>query len=119
MTSASDSAVLPWIAAADPGELALAYYLSPGTQGDPDSVRGPWFPAATRVTGADSLAPTLQHFVGNQTAKEGPICTQGSACSADRELGDYLGVHIAADGRIHVAWSDQERNAHWMLVEPT
>lgn len=114
VTGPEESAVLPWIADAGAGSLAVAYYVAE-TSADSDAAAGPWRAAVTLVEEAASLAPAMLRFTANATAKQGPVCTQGSACGGDRELGDYLGVDVA-DGFVHVVWTDQERRAHWMAV---
>jgi hypothetical protein len=37
-------------------------------------------------------------------AKNGPVCTAGTGCNADRELGDFQSVTIDGAGRANVAY---------------
>ncbi len=113
LSASTDAVVMPWAAGGEGGVLAVAYYISPGTPGNPNSVQGRWHAAVTLVEGASSSRPAMSSLVLEPVAKTGPVCTRGSGCAGDRELGDLLGVAIASNRDIHLAWSDAQRVTHW------
>ncbi len=103
--------VFPWIAANEPGRIAIAWYGSDDV-GHPHSLTS----SAWQVRFAQSIDvlsgnPTFARVKATPTVHTGSICIAGISCdppsgNVDRDLGDYLQVTIAPDGMAHVAYTD-------------
>lgn len=98
---------LPWVAARGAGQVAVGWYGS----GDADATGDPveaaadaaWFAyAAERAS--DGAAWTVTR-VSDDPVKTGPVCPRGAACTADRELLDYVSLDYDLDGRLHFAFA--------------
>ena len=101
--------VYPWITAGAPGKVDVAWYsAAPSYTGDPNKA-----PAGTQwnVAFAQSVNATsgAAAFTAPETAatgiKSGAICTQGTNCSADRELGDFMSIGHDAAGNALIAFA--------------
>ena len=101
--------VYPWITADAPGKVDIAWYsAAPTYTGDPNSAPAgtQWNVDFAQSVNATSSAPT---FTAPETAatniKSGAICTQGTGCSADRELGDFMSIAHDGAGNALVAFA--------------
>jgi hypothetical protein len=87
--------VYPWITADAPGKVDIGWYGSPTYNGDPNSA-----PSGTNwqvdfAQNTDALASPSSFSApeaATGTIKTGQICTQGTNCSANRELGDFMSI---------------------------
>jgi hypothetical protein len=108
--------VYPWITADGPGKVDIAWYsAAPSYAGDPNTA-----PAGTQwnVAFAQSVNATASTatFSAPATAvtgiKSGAICTQGTNCSADRELGDFMSIAHDAAGNALIAFATVPSSGH-------
>jgi hypothetical protein len=97
------ASVYPWIAAKG-STIGISLYHS-STAGTPDGVpsTAEWFETYMQSTdgGTTFSAPVS---VDTLAAKTGPICTEGTNCSANRELGDFQSVALDNQGNPDLAW---------------
>jgi hypothetical protein len=74
--------------------------------GTPDTVPAgtQWFESYLESTdgGASFSAPET---VDPTPAKTGPVCTEGTGCSADRDLGDFQAVALDPQDRANATWT--------------
>jgi hypothetical protein len=97
------ASVYPWIAAQG-SKVAISLYHT-ATAGTPDNVpaSAEWFETYTESTdgGTTFSAPVS---ADPTVAKTGPICTEGTGCSANRELGDFQSITLDNQGGADMAW---------------
>jgi hypothetical protein len=95
--------VYPWIAAQG-SKIAISLYHT-STPGTPDTVPGTaqWFETYLQSTdgGTTFSAP---ESVDTTAAKSGPVCTEGTNCSANRELGDFQSLALDNQGNADLVW---------------
>jgi hypothetical protein len=96
--------VYPWVDAKG-SKVAVSLYHA-ATNGAPDSIASgaAWFETYLESTdgGTTFSAPT----VADPTAvKTGPICTQGTGCSGNRELLDFQSAAIDGAGKADLAYT--------------
>ena len=98
------SSVYPWVAAQG-SRVAVSLYHS-STAGAPSSVpeSAQWLETYLESTdgGATFTAPET---VDPTVVKSGPICTEGTGCSGDRELLDFQSDTIDNQGKANLAWT--------------
>jgi hypothetical protein len=100
------NAVLPWIAAAEPGHVSIAWYQT-AASGSPDELQGEWYVHLAESTTALDAAPVFaEQVVSLQPVQYGPLCLTGSRCNSARNLLDFLMVDIDHQGVSHVAYTD-------------
>jgi hypothetical protein len=94
--------VYPWITVGAPGDVDVAWYsAAPSYSGDPNNApRGTAWNVdfAQSLTGLASTPSFSAPVAATGTVKTGAICTHGTGCSADRELGDFMGIAHDASG---------------------
>ncbi len=94
--------VYPWITADAPGKVDIGWYSAQrsGYTGDPNAAPAGTVWDVDFAQSVNALASTATFGAPSQAAtaaKTGAICTQGTGCSADRELGDFMSItHDAA-----------------------
>jgi hypothetical protein len=97
------ASVYPWIAAQG-SKIAVSLYHA-STPGTPDTVPGTaqWFETYLQSTdgGTTFSAP---ESVDATVAKSGPVCTEGTNCSANRELGDFQSLALDNHGNADLVW---------------
>ncbi|HWW91188.1 MAG TPA: sialidase family protein [Solirubrobacteraceae bacterium] len=97
------ASVYPWIAAQG-SKIAISLYHT-STPGTPDTAPGTaqWFEAYLQSTdgGTTFSAP---ESVDTTVAKSGPVCTEGTNCSANRELGDFQSLALDNQGNADLVW---------------
>ncbi len=98
------TSVYPWITARG-SKVAVSLYHAddPGTPGSvPESAT--WFETYLDSTdgGATFSAPQT---VDPEPVKTGPICTEGTGCSGDRELLDFQSLTLDGAGRANLVWT--------------
>jgi hypothetical protein len=104
-TLVSDGAsVYPWVAAQG-SKIAISLYhtTASGTSGDvPESAQ--WFESYLESTDGGSTFSALE-TVDPTVVKSGPICTEGTGCSGDRELLDFQSDTIDNAGKSNLVWT--------------
>jgi hypothetical protein len=97
------ASVYPWIAATG-SKVAISLYHT-STAGTPDNVpaTAQWFETYLESTdgGTTFSAPVS---ADPAVAKTGLICTEGTGCSANRELGDFQSITLDNQGNADMAW---------------
>lgn len=102
----SGNAVLPWIAAREPGHISVAWYQTKAP-GSPDDLQGEWYIHMAESTNALDAAPAFaEQVVWSQPVQYGPLCLTGSRCQGQRNLLDFLMVDIDHHGVSHIAYND-------------
>ena len=88
--------LFPWVTADAPGKVDIGWYsAAPTYGGDPNAAPAgtQWNVDFAQSVDATASAPT---FSAPEAAvpgiKSGAICTQGTGCSADRELLDFMSI---------------------------
>jgi hypothetical protein len=97
------ASVYPWIAAQG-SKVAISLYHT-ATAGTPDKVPAgaEWFETYLESTDGGSTFSTPVSADAT-VAKTGPICTEGTGCSANRELGDFQSITLDNQGGADMAW---------------
>jgi hypothetical protein len=104
MIVTTGTSAFPWIDARGSKVAVSVFWTS--ASGTPDSVpeSAQWF--ETYLESADGGATFGALTSADPTAvKTGPICTDGTKCSSDRELGDFQSVAIDGLGRSNLTWT--------------
>lgn len=102
--------VYPWITAGSPGHVDIAWYsaAASGWIGDPNvgaKHNALWDVDFSQSLNALSARPRFSRPVAAaRGVKVGNVCTQGAACVADRELGDFLSIAHDRTGDALVAF---------------
>jgi hypothetical protein len=107
------ASVCPWIGAQG-SNVAISLYRTTAA-GTPDTVPSSavWSESYLHSTdGGTTFSPLVT--ADPIAAKSGPICTEGTNCSANRELGDFQSITIDNHGNADMAWArlDQRRCQH-------
>jgi hypothetical protein len=103
--------IYPWITADAPGKVDISWYSAErsGYIGDPNAgaaSNAVWDVDFAQSLNALSATPTFSAPMQAATAaKSGNICTQGTGCSADRELLDFLGIAHDNSGNAVIAYT--------------
>jgi len=98
---------LPWLDAGDEGMVAMGWYeAGPGTEGASDGVEGWWDLKVGTTFNAHNETPIFDIYTVEAEVHEGGIQTTGTGGGSDRDLGDYLTVHIDPYGRLLVAYGN-------------
>jgi hypothetical protein len=112
-----------WAQGGTPGRMTLAWYGTPkvavgGSDGMPSSLTDlgaatayPWYGNAALIKGANTAAPQiLQARFTQKPMHYGAICNSGTSCatnpSADRQMADFFGFDLAANGGLRVVYDD-------------
>lgn len=96
--------VYPWVTADAAGKVDIGWYSAErgGYIGDPNAgaaANAVWDVDFAQSVNALASTPTFSAPVqAADAAKSGNICTQGTGCSADRELGDFMSIANDAAG---------------------
>jgi hypothetical protein len=103
-TATSGASVYPWVAAHG-SKIAVSLYhtSSPGTA-DTAPATATWFESFTESTDGGATFSPLQ-TVDPTPVKTGPICTQGTGCSATRELLDFQSLTLDNADKADLAWT--------------
>lgn len=102
--------IYPWVTADAAGKVDIAWYSAErgGFTGDPNggaAAGAVWDVDFAQSVNALSATPTFSAPVQAATgAKSGNICTQGTGCSGDRELLDFMGITHDASGTALLAY---------------
>ncbi|MDQ1711119.1 MAG: hypothetical protein QOE45_569 [Frankiaceae bacterium] len=104
---ANGSNVMPSIVAPRPGVVDFAYYAT--RVPDFDSKAGEWAIEFTQTKNAFSGSPKFVHSRIGGVAHYKDICLAGTLCLAtggNRNLADFLGLTVDAQGLAQVVWTD-------------
>jgi hypothetical protein len=94
------TSVYPWVAYRN-GKIAVSYYHTTASASVSDNV-----PEGSQWT--ISYKSTDDNFatrVDIENIKDGPICTMGTGCSEDRELGDFQSIDLTPAGKAVIAYN--------------
>jgi hypothetical protein len=100
----------PWIAARG-SKVAISLYHT-STAGTPDTVASgaQWFESYLESSdGATTFTTPVS--VDSTPAKTGPICTEGTNCTANRELGDFQSLTLDNLGNANLTWVHSNNGA--------
>lgn len=122
VTNNTTAAVFPWVAAGNPGAVAIAFYGTQHPDGDgflSDNAPAAqeWFPMVAMSQNA--LDPNATFEVArltNQTNHKGPLCTGGTGCAGGRGLGDFFEAARMPGGRVAIVWVDDAANPRRQFV---
>src|SRR3954470_13107753 len=98
------ASVYPWVAAQG-SKIAVSVYhtTTSGTSGTvPEGAQ--WFETYLESTDGGSTFSALE-TVDPTAVKSGPICTEGTGCSGDRELLDFQSDTIDNAGKANLTWT--------------
>ncbi len=115
-TGAAESAVVGNVVAGSPGNIAIVYYGTNGSEipdNQPDDAK--WYPFVAHSSNALRATPAFtQSVINHRAVHTGGICTYGGgSCdgkSRDRGLRNWMNVGFDADGRLYAAWSDDNND---------
>lgn len=95
---------LPWVAAKGDGTVAVGWYGGDAT-GDPLEAAedAAWY--AYVAESSDGGRTFRVGYASDEPVKVGPMCPRGAACTADRELLDYVSLAYDAEGRLHYSFA--------------
>jgi hypothetical protein len=98
------ASVYPWVAVSG-SKVAVSLYHS-ATPGTPSSVpeSAQWFESYLESTDGGASFSALQD-VDPLPVKSGPICTEGTGCSGDRELLDFQSLTLDPQARANLTWT--------------
>ncbi|MEC3918824.1 sialidase family protein [Nocardia sp. CDC160] len=103
LTTAGTS-VYPWVAAKGSKIAISLYWNASESTADTTPADTPWYESYSEST--DFGASFTPLTAADPTpVKFGPICTGGSTCGANRELGDFQSVAIDNQGRSDLAYN--------------
>lgn len=100
LVEGTGTSVYPWVAYRN-GKIAISYYHTTVAAGVSDDVGSG---ATWQISYKDS-SDGFASRVDIEDVKSGPICTQGTNCSADREVGDFQEVAIDGAGKSVIAYN--------------
>jgi hypothetical protein len=98
------ASVYPWVAAQG-SKIAISLYHTT-TSGISDNVAesAQWFESYLESTDGGATFSALE-TVDPTVVKTGPICTEGTGCSGDRELLDFQSDTIDNAGKANLVWT--------------
>ena len=115
----NDSAIFPWIAVGDPGQVDIVFYKS-NSGANPNASTGVWnvyFAQSQNALNTGSNFKTVQ--ISDRPNHVGPICNSGLGCAAgSRALLDFFTIDIDHYGAAWVNWStdnNSRRDAFGMV----
>lgn len=99
------SSVYPWIDARD-GKIGVSVFHTTAT-GLPDNVASSaqWFESYLESSVAAPATWSALQTADPTAVKTGPICTSGTGCASDRELGDFQQIVIDYSGRPNLTYA--------------
>jgi hypothetical protein len=97
------ASVYPWIAAKGAKVSISLYHTTTAGTADTVAANAQWFENYLESTdgGTTFSAPAV---VDTTPAKVGPICTGGTSCTANRELGDFQSLTLDNSGLADLTW---------------
>lgn len=100
----SGTSVYPWVTASG-STVAVSLYNTPTVSATPDAApaNAQWFESALKSTDAGSTWSSLTS-ADPTPAKTGPVCTGGTNCSANRELGDFQTDTLDSAGHVDTSY---------------
>lgn len=103
--------LFPWVDADGTGKVAVSlYHTDQVTLPDTAPEEAVWFERYLEsLDGGQTFSPLVT--VDPEPVKTGPICTQGAACTEDRELLDFQAVALDGAGLANLVWTRSLDNA--------
>jgi hypothetical protein len=100
----SGTSVYPWVAASGT-TVAVSLYNTPAASATPDAAasNAQWFESALKSTDGGTTWSSLT-TADPTAAKTGPVCTGGTNCSANRELGDFQTDTLDSAGHVDLSY---------------
>jgi hypothetical protein len=97
------ASVYPWIAAQG-SKIGISLYHT-SAAGTPDTVpsSAQWLETYLQSTDGGTTFSSPE-AVSSTVAKSGPVCTEGTNCSANRDLGDFQSLTLGAQGNAELTW---------------
>jgi hypothetical protein len=108
------SNLMPWIAAGDPGRIAIAFYCSP-VDGNPETAEfhSPWYVCVDQSLNALSPNASFSQVRANSHPNHwDQVCTGGIGCTTggDRTLYDFFTLRAdPRDGRLYVVFTQSNK----------
>ena len=100
LIESTGTSVYPWVAYRG-GKIAVSYYHTTASASIADNV-----PEGSQWTlSYKSSDDNFAARVDIENVKDGPICTMGTGCSDDRELGDFQSIDLTAAGKAVIAYN--------------
>src|SRR3954469_9694876 len=98
------TSLYPWVAAQG-SKVSVSLYHTDAS-GTPDTVpeSAQWLETSHESTDGGATFPAPE-TVAPTVVKTGPICTEGTGCSGDRELLDFQSDTIDNQGRANLTWT--------------
>ncbi|MFC9997693.1 sialidase family protein [Nocardia sp. NPDC127526] len=98
------TSVFPWVAAKGSKVSVSLYWNAGATTADGTAPETPWYESYLESTDfAETFSPLIT--ADPTPVKIGPICTGGSSCGANRELGDFQMVALDNLGRANLTYN--------------
>lgn len=101
---------LPWAAGTPSGRFAVAAYFSNATGAWADAANDTEWRLGVWETATPLANGSYQRVFASEVVKVGPLCPEGAACPANRELLDYVAVAYGPDDRLHASWARSREN---------
>ena len=98
------ASVYPWVAASGSHVAVSLYHTSASGTSESVPESAQWFETYTESTDGGATFSALQ-TVDPTPVKSGPICTEGTGCSGDRELLDFQSVALDNANLADVAYT--------------
>jgi hypothetical protein len=109
VSSTGGTSVYPWVATSGSKVSVSLYHTTAAPQGTPGPDTVPasaqWFESYMESSDGGATFPSSPATIDLTAVKTGPICTQGPACSANRQLLDFQTVTIDPLGRANVSYA--------------
>jgi hypothetical protein len=106
--TADETAVLPWVAAGDNGQVDIVWYKTTAV-GDSNTLTGnpPWNLFFAQSQNANSREPVFTVVqAGDHVMHNGQISTGGLIGSSDRSLLDFFEIAVGPDGLANIIYAD-------------
>jgi hypothetical protein len=100
----SGASVYPWVAAQGSKIAVSLYHTSASGTSETVPESAKWFESYLESVDGGSTFSALE-TVDPTVVKSGPICTEGTGCSGDRELLDFQSDTIDSAGKSNLTWT--------------
>jgi hypothetical protein len=111
VSQGTDTAVMPWLAAGDAGNIDLVYYQATGYSGNPETapISVAWKVVMAQGLAATSTKPGFDYTTVNPVVHHGGVCEGGALCTGNRDLYDDFGIEASpTTGLASIVYSDDQ-----------
>ena len=111
VSQGTDTAVMPWLAAGDGGNIDVVYYQAVGYSGNPEvaPISVAWKVVMAQSLTAASGAPGFSYATVNPVVHHGGVCEGGALCTGNRDLYDDFGIEASpTTGLASIIYSDDQ-----------